>query len=134
MCILCSFECHAHHSAQLTTHSRQFGGQWSWSKRDNAESLCFVLGPNALVNPSACPQDDMLIRVFNYNTLERVHMFEAHTDYIRFITVHPTQPYILTCSGETELTCTHAPIQNVVPNLSASYTFSFLIFNVCVSR
>lgn len=44
-------------------------------------------------------QDDMQIRVFNYNTLERVHMFEAHSDYIRCIAVHPTQPYILTSSG-----------------------------------
>ncbi len=50
-----------------------------------------------------CPQDDMLIRVFNYNTLERVHMFEAHADYIRCIAVHPTQPYILTSSGKTQL-------------------------------
>lgn len=46
-----------------------------------------------------CEQDDMQIRVFNYNTLERVHMFEAHSDYIRCIAVHPTQPYILTSSG-----------------------------------
>lgn len=46
-----------------------------------------------------CGQDDMQIRVFNYNTLERVHMFEAHSDYIRCIAVHPTQPYILTSSG-----------------------------------
>ncbi|KAM9853533.1 uncharacterized protein ACBR49_004342 [Aulostomus maculatus] len=45
--------------------------------------------------------DDMQIHVFNYNTLERVHMFEAHTDYIRSIAVHPTQPYILTCSDDT---------------------------------
>ena len=42
----------------------------------------------------------MTIRVFNYNTLERVHAFEAHTDYIRSIAVHPTQPYILTSSGK----------------------------------
>lgn len=41
----------------------------------------------------------MQIRAFNYNTLERVHMFEAHSDYIRCIAVHPTQPYILTSSG-----------------------------------
>lgn len=26
-------------------------------------------------------------------------MFEAHSDYIRCIAVHPTQPYILTSSG-----------------------------------
>lgn len=44
--------------------------------------------------------DDMQIRVFNYNTLERVHAFEAHSDYVRCIAIHPTQPYILTSSGE----------------------------------
>ena len=44
--------------------------------------------------------DDMQIRVFNYNTLEKVHTFEAHTDYIRSIIVHPTHPYILTSSGK----------------------------------
>uniref|UniRef100_A0A8K9V8K6 Beta'-coat protein n=1 Tax=Oncorhynchus mykiss TaxID=8022 RepID=A0A8K9V8K6_ONCMY len=46
----------------------------------------------------SCPslwyfQDDMQIHVFNYNTLERAHMFDAHSDYIRCIAVHPTQPY-----------------------------------------
>ena len=46
----------------------------------------------------------MQIRVFNYNTLERVHMFEAHSDYIRCIAVHPTQPYILTSSGAQSVT------------------------------
>ncbi|MBN3293053.1 COPB2 protein, partial [Polypterus senegalus] len=39
--------------------------------------------------------DNMQICVFNYYTLERVHMFEAHSDYIRCIAVHPIQPYIL---------------------------------------
>lgn len=43
----------------------------------------------------------MLLRVFNYNTLEKVHSFEAHSDYIRCIVVHPTHPYILTCSGKS---------------------------------
>lgn len=46
-------------------------------------------------------QDDMQIRVFNYNTLERVHQFEAHSDYIRSIAVHPNQPFILSSSGES---------------------------------
>ncbi len=40
------------------------------------------------------------IRVFNYNTLERVHNFDAHSDYVRAIAVHPTQPFILTSSGK----------------------------------
>ena len=72
----------------------------------------------------------MMLRVFNYNTLEKVsfmslstyiilflltcfecdgvigsficqvHGFEAHSDYLRAIAVHPTQPYALTCSGK----------------------------------
>ena len=45
-------------------------------------------------------QDDMHVRCYNYNTLERVHQFEAHSDYIRSIAVHPTQPFFLTSSGK----------------------------------
>ncbi|CAI8053736.1 Coatomer subunit beta' [Geodia barretti] len=47
--------------------------------------------------------DDMLVRVFNYNTLEKSHSFEAHTDYIRSIVVHPTHPYILTSSDDMSI-------------------------------
>ena len=39
--------------------------------------------------------DDTQIRVFNYNTMEKVVEFEAHTDYIRSLAVHPTQSFIL---------------------------------------
>lgn len=42
----------------------------------------------------------MQIRVFNYNTLEKVHSYEAHTDYVRCIAIHPTQPLILTSSDD----------------------------------
>lgn len=59
----------------------------------------------------------MQIRVFNYNTLERVHMFEAHSDYIRCIAVHPTQPFILTSSGKKEIL--------LVMGISLSNSFSF---------
>lgn len=45
-------------------------------------------------------QDDMVVRVFNYNTLEKVHSFEAHTDYIRCLAVHPTQPIVLSCGDD----------------------------------
>lgn len=47
-----------------------------------------------------CGGDDMLIRVFNYNTMQKIAEFEAHSDYIRGIAVHPTQPYILSSSGQ----------------------------------
>lgn len=40
------------------------------------------------------------VRVFNYNTLDRVTAFEAHSDYVRCIAVHPTQPFLLTSSGK----------------------------------
>ena len=45
----------------------------------------------------------MHVRVYNYNTLERVHQFEAHSDYIRSIAVHPTQPFFLTSSGKVAI-------------------------------
>ena len=32
--------------------------------------------------------------------MEKVHTFEGHVDYIRSIAVHPTLPYILTCSDD----------------------------------
>jgi len=44
--------------------------------------------------------DDMQIRIFNYNTLERQHAYEAHSDYVRSIAVHPTQPFLLTSSDD----------------------------------
>ena len=44
--------------------------------------------------------DDMFMRVYNYNTSELVVGFEAHQDYIRSIAVHPTQPYVVTCSDD----------------------------------
>ncbi|XP_071946200.1 coatomer subunit beta'-like [Antedon mediterranea] len=56
----------------------------------------FVARKNWVITGS----DDMQLRVFNYNTLEKSHMFEAHSDYIRSIAVHPTQPYILTSSDD----------------------------------
>ncbi len=56
----------------------------------------FVPRKNWIVTGS----DDMSIRVYNYNTLERLHMFEAHSDYVRCIVVHPTQPFLLSSSGE----------------------------------
>lgn len=44
--------------------------------------------------------DDSQIRVFNYNTAEKVFQFEAHPDYIRTIAVHPTQPIILSAGDD----------------------------------
>ena len=42
----------------------------------------------------------MFIRVYNYNTMDKVTVFEAHTDYIRCVAVHPTLPYVLSSSDD----------------------------------
>ena len=47
-----------------------------------------------------CGSDDLLVRVFNYNTMEKVKTFEAHGDYIRSIAVHDVLPFLLTCSDD----------------------------------
>ncbi|EKG04923.1 beta prime cop protein, putative [Trypanosoma cruzi] len=47
-----------------------------------------------------CGTDDMMIRVFNYNTMEKTKTFQAHDDYIRGIAVHEQLPIILTCSDD----------------------------------
>ena len=44
--------------------------------------------------------DDLQVRVFNYNTHEKIISFDAHQDYIRSIAVHHTQPYLLTSSDD----------------------------------
>ncbi|KAJ1677261.1 Coatomer subunit beta', partial [Spiromyces aspiralis] len=45
----------------------------------------------------------MQVRVFNYNTREKVKEFSAHQDYIRAIAIHPTLPYVLTGSDDTSI-------------------------------
>uniref|UniRef100_A0A7S1KUN6 Coatomer subunit beta' n=1 Tax=Percolomonas cosmopolitus TaxID=63605 RepID=A0A7S1KUN6_9EUKA len=50
-----------------------------------------------------CGADDMHIRVFDYNTAEKEAVFEAHSDYIRSISVHATKPYVLTCSDDLQI-------------------------------
>ncbi|KAF3543663.1 hypothetical protein DY000_02010363 [Brassica cretica] len=44
--------------------------------------------------------DDLYIRVYNYNTMDTVKVFEAHSDYIRCVAVHPTLPYVLSSSDD----------------------------------
>ena len=39
-----------------------------------------------------CGSDDMFVRVYNYNTMDKVKQFEAHTDYIRWVLPPPQQP------------------------------------------
>lgn len=45
----------------------------------------------------------MQLRVFNYNTMEKVKSIEAHADFIRCIIVHPTEPYVVSCSDDTKI-------------------------------
>lgn len=47
-----------------------------------------------------CGADDMMVRVYNYNTGERTKMFQAHDDYIRNLAVHDQLPLLLTCSDD----------------------------------
>jgi coatomer subunit beta' len=47
--------------------------------------------------------DDFHIRVFNYHTTEKVKAFEAHSDFIRGILVHPTDPFVISCSDDTKI-------------------------------
>lgn len=44
--------------------------------------------------------DDLIVRVYNYNTLEKVTQFEAHADYVRSFAIHPSRPYVLSCSDD----------------------------------
>ena len=40
------------------------------------------------------------MRVFNYHTSEKIKTIDEHTDYIRHIIVHPTLPYVISCSDD----------------------------------
>jgi len=39
--------------------------------------------------------DDCRLRIFDFDSFELVFEWEAHSDYIRYIQVHPSLPYIL---------------------------------------
>jgi|TARA_B110000091_G_scaffold210169_1_gene252587 coatomer subunit beta' len=50
-----------------------------------------------------CGADDNHIRCYNYNTSELIKAFEAHTDYIRCVEVHPSLPYVLSSSDDMSI-------------------------------
>mmetsp|Transcript_2384 Transcript_2384/g.9138 ORF Transcript_2384/g.9138 Transcript_2384/m.9138 type:complete len:918 (-) Transcript_2384:818-3571(-) len=50
-----------------------------------------------------CASDDMRLRVYNYNTMEKLKDLEAHADYIRYIEVHPSQPVCLSSSDDMSI-------------------------------
>jgi len=62
--------------------------------------------------------DDMIIRIFNYNTGQLEHSFEAHTDYIRNITIHPTKPLFISTGDDMT-----ARLWNWEKNFSLEFTF-----------
>ena len=47
--------------------------------------------------------DDFMMRVYNYNTMEKVKAWEAHSDYIRCIEVHPSRPFVLSSSDDMQI-------------------------------
>lgn len=49
----------------------------------------------------AVGSDDMQIRIYNANTSEKVTGFEAHSDYIRALVVHPVRSVVLSCSDDS---------------------------------
>lgn len=59
-------------------------------------SAKFVARENWVVTAA----DDKYIRIYNYDTMEKIKEYEAHTDYIRSVAVHPTLPYLLSCSDD----------------------------------
>jgi coatomer subunit beta' len=40
------------------------------------------------------------LRIYNYNTLDKVHAWEAHQDYIRSVAIHPSQPFLISSSDD----------------------------------
>ena len=47
--------------------------------------------------------DDMKIRIYNYNTMEKIREVEAHQHYIRLLEVRPYLPYVLSCSHDVSI-------------------------------
>ncbi|KAJ3450690.1 coatomer subunit beta'-1 [Anaeramoeba flamelloides] len=47
-----------------------------------------------------CCSDDFMIRVYNYNTGEKIKEWEAHSDFVRGLAVNPKLPYLLSCSDD----------------------------------
>ena len=52
-----------------------------------------------------CGADDKQIRVYNYNTGQKIKEFQAHNDYIRSIDVHSSKPLFISCSDDRLIHC-----------------------------
>lgn len=49
--------------------------------------------------------DDYKLRIYNYNTCEKLKTIVDHTDFVRYILVHPTLPYVLSCGDDDRIAC-----------------------------
>ena len=48
--------------------------------------------------------DDTKIRVYNYNTSEKMKTISGeHTDFIRHLIVHPSLPYVFSCGDNDKI-------------------------------
>lgn len=56
----------------------------------------FIAERNLLVVSS----DDLKLRVYNYNTIEKVKEIDAHSDLIRSIVIHPKENLMASCSDD----------------------------------
>eukprot|EP01039_Chlorochromonas_danica_P011082 gene11082-12341_t len=90
------------------------GNVFIWDYSSNTMIKSFETGTNS-TNPVRCAKfivrkqfliagtDDMKLRVFNYNTMDKIKEWEAHTDYIRYLEVHPNRPLVLSCSDDMSI-------------------------------
>lgn len=47
-----------------------------------------------------CGADDLSLKIYNYNTHEKVATVSAHNDYIRAVAVHPSKSWVLSSSDD----------------------------------
>ena len=47
--------------------------------------------------------DDLQIRIYNYQTSQKLYQFEGHTDFIRKIVYNYQQDYLLSCSDDNKI-------------------------------
>ena len=72
--------------------------------------------------------DDNMLRVFNYKTGEKVASIDGHSDYIRSIAVHPTKPFILSCSDD--MTIKMWDWEKSWKNICVSYYVPFMALRI----
>jgi coatomer subunit beta' len=47
--------------------------------------------------------DDNKLRVYNYNTSEKLKTITEHADFIRNVMVHPTLSYVFSCGDDDKI-------------------------------